>query len=76
MLEQRLTKNSLAECLAEKWGYSTIDAMKKDAMARFSLLENGILDQPSAKLLLINVNDNPSPSQLLAKPNSNSTHRA
>ena len=48
-------KQSLSECLAEKWGYSTVDAMKEDAMARFSLLKNGILNQPSTRLLLINV---------------------
>lgn len=29
--------------------------MKKDSMQRFSLLENGILDKPSARLLLVNV---------------------
>ena len=57
MLETGLTKSSLAECLAEKWGYESVETMKKDAMKRFSLLENGILDQPSTKLLLINVSN-------------------
>ena len=54
-----LTRNSLAECLVEKWGYESVEAMKKDAMKRFSLLENGILDQPSTRLLLVNVSSTP-----------------
>lgn len=55
MLSKGLTRISLAECLVEKWGYENVEAMKKDAMQRFSLLNNGILDQPSTKLLLVNV---------------------
>jgi len=39
----------------EKWGYENVEAMKSDAMQRFSLLENGVLDQPSTRLLLVNV---------------------
>ena len=50
-----LIRSSLAECLVEKWGYESVKAMKKDALKRFSLLEGGVLDQPSTKLLLINV---------------------
>jgi hypothetical protein len=45
----------LAEALAEKFGYGSVEEMKKDAQKRFSLLDNGILDKPSARLLLINV---------------------
>lgn len=52
---KELTRVSLAECLMEKWGYENIEAMKSDAMQRFSLLENGVLDQPSTRLLLVNV---------------------
>ena len=54
-----LTGSSLAECLVEKWGYDSVEAMKKDAMKRFSLLDNGVLDKPSTKLLLINVSASP-----------------
>lgn len=46
---------SLAECLAEKYGYGNVEELKKDGKGRFSLLESGILDKPSAKLLLANV---------------------
>ena len=46
---------SLTQVLASKFGYSNIEEMKKDSQKRFSLLESGILDQPSTRLLLINV---------------------
>ena len=46
---------SLAECLAEKFGYENMEELKKDGKSRFSLLQNGILDKPSARLLLVNV---------------------
>ena len=46
---------SLAECLAEKFGYEDVEELKKDGKSRFSLLENGILDKPCARLLLVNV---------------------
>lgn len=46
---------SLAHFLALKFGYSDVAEMKKDSQKRFSLLENGILDKPSTKTLLINV---------------------
>jgi hypothetical protein len=45
----------LAEALAKKFGYGSVEEMEKDAQKRFSLLENGILDKPSARLFLINV---------------------
>ncbi|OCL14476.1 yellowish-green 1-like protein [Glonium stellatum] len=44
----------LTQVLAIKFGYSDIEKMKIDSRERFSLLENGILDMPSTKLLLIN----------------------
>ncbi|GAB7355304.1 hypothetical protein MBLNU459_g5839t1 [Dothideomycetes sp. NU459] len=44
----------LTQVLALKFGYSDIEAMKKDSMDRFSLLSNGILDTPCCKLLLVN----------------------
>ncbi len=49
------TVSSLSKVLAQKFGYSDIEAMKMDSRKRFSLLENGIADQPSTRLLLINV---------------------
>ena len=47
--------DSLTDMLSLKFGYRTVEEMKKDARQRFSLLENGILDQPCCRLLLINV---------------------
>lgn len=44
----------LAECLAEKFGYENVQELKKDGRTRFSLVENGILDKPCARLLLAN----------------------
>jgi len=46
--------HSLTQVLAIKFGYSNVEKMKIDSRERFSLLENGILDMPSTKLLLIN----------------------
>ena len=48
-------RSSLSPVLARKFGYSDIETMKIDSRRRFSLLENGILDQPSTRLLVINV---------------------
>ena len=50
-----IVSTSFAEALAFKFGYPSIEAFKKDGEKRFSLLENGILDLPSTRLLLINV---------------------
>ncbi|MCJ1436593.1 hypothetical protein MMC27_005973 [Xylographa pallens] len=44
----------LDHSLAAKFGYDDVEAMKKDAQKRFSLLESGILDQSCTKLLLVN----------------------
>ncbi|KAI9779588.1 MAG: hypothetical protein M1816_003469 [Peltula sp. TS41687] len=44
----------LAHSLALKFGYKDVESMKKDSRRRFSLLENGILDRPSTRLLLVN----------------------
>ena len=43
--------------------------MKLDARKRFSLLENGILDKPSCRLLLINVRLLTPPSKTFQIPN-------
>ena len=47
--------DSLTQVLALKFGYANVQEMMKDSRKRFSLLENGILDQPSTRLLLVNV---------------------
>ncbi|KAF2686461.1 yellowish-green 1-like protein [Lentithecium fluviatile CBS 122367] len=44
----------LTQVLALKFGYEDVEEMKVDSRARFSLLENGILERPSCRLLLIN----------------------
>ena len=46
---------SLAECLAEKYGYENVEELKKDGKSRFSLVESGILDKPCTRVLLANV---------------------
>lgn len=38
-----------------KHGYPTMQEYKRDAQKRFSLLEMGIIQKPSTRLLLINV---------------------
>ncbi|KAH8592806.1 pigment biosynthesis protein-like protein yellowish-green 1 [Bisporella sp. PMI_857] len=48
---------SLWPAMALKHGYTTATEFKNDAQKRFSLLENGILQQPSTRLLLINGTD-------------------
>jgi pimeloyl-ACP methyl ester carboxylesterase len=50
-----LSVASLAGALAYKFGYSDVEAFKKEARAKFSLLEAGILDMPCTRLLLVNV---------------------
>lgn len=46
----------LADTLAHKWGYGTdVAAFKREASAKFSLLNDGTLDSPDcARLLLVN----------------------
>ena len=46
---------SLADCLAEKFGYRNVEELRKNGKSQFSLIENGILDKPCARLLLANV---------------------
>lgn len=45
---------ALAEALMHKFGYKDVETYAKDAQKRFSLLETGIIDKPSCRLLLIN----------------------
>ncbi|CBX95883.1 hypothetical protein IAQ61_004708 [Plenodomus lingam] len=45
----------LAETLAQKFGYASVAAFKREAQAKFSLLEDGTLDRMAcARLLLVN----------------------
>lgn len=41
--------------MALKHGYRTVGDYRDNVQKKFSLLEAGILDQPSTRLLLINV---------------------
>lgn len=41
--------------MALKHGYKNVDDYKKGVQKKFSLLESGLLDKPSTRLLLINV---------------------
>ena len=50
-----MVRRSLAECLAEKFGFENVEELKKDGKSRFSLVENGILDKSCTRLLLANV---------------------
>ena len=45
---------ALADALAFKFGYASIDEYAADAQSKFSLLDSGIFDQKSARLFLIN----------------------
>jgi hypothetical protein len=41
--------------MAMKHGYESVEEYKEGVQAKFSLLETGIIQQPSTRLLLINV---------------------
>jgi len=41
--------------MALKHGYRTVEEYKDGVQEKFSLLENGILEKPSTRLLLVNV---------------------
>ena len=46
---------SLSPALAQKYGYSSVDDFVNNSQKDFSLLESGIVEQPSSRLLLVNV---------------------
>jgi hypothetical protein len=46
---------SIWPALSMKYGYESAEEYKKDAIHKFSLLNTGILDKPSSRLLLVNV---------------------
>lgn len=50
----------LTPAMATKHGYKTVEEYKAGVQKKFSLLETGIIQKPSTRLLLINV----SPSSL------------
>jgi hypothetical protein len=41
--------------MAEKFGFRSVEDFKKDGQKKFSLLDNGIVERPSCRLLLLNV---------------------
>lgn len=41
--------------MALKHGFPTVEEYKANVQRKFSLLENGILQKPSTRLLLVNV---------------------
>jgi hypothetical protein len=43
--------------MALKHGFRTVEQYKVNVQKKFSLLENGILEKPSARLLLVNVSE-------------------
>ena len=45
----------MTPAMALKHGYNSVDEYKKGAQKKFSLLENGIIQKPSTRLLLIKV---------------------
>lgn len=50
-----LTLLRLSPAMALKHGYTNVDDYKNGVQKKFSLLESGLLDKPSTRLLLINV---------------------
>ena len=48
--------------MAMKHGYNSVEEYKEGAQKKFSLLETGIIQKPSTRLLLINVRLTGSPS--------------
>jgi hypothetical protein len=41
--------------MAEKYGYDNVEDFVQNAQKKFSLIENGIVDQDNCRLLLLNV---------------------
>lgn len=41
--------------MAEKFGFQSVEDLKKDGQKKFSLLDNSIMKRPSCRLLLLNV---------------------
>ena len=47
--------NSATPALALKHGYDSVDEYREGAQKKFSLVETGIVNMPSTRLLLVNV---------------------
>jgi hypothetical protein len=54
-VQSMLTTGRLLPSLAVKYGFDSVEEFKTKAQKKFSLLETGILDKPSTRLLLVNV---------------------
>ena len=54
-LRTNADKSRIEPALNLKHGYATMEEFRTDAQKRFSLLDNGIIQKPSTRLLLINV---------------------
>jgi hypothetical protein len=50
-----LTSYSIVSAWAKKYGYDDPDEFRQKAQEKFSLIRTGIVDQPSCRLLLLNV---------------------
>jgi len=48
-------RRRLSPAMAWKHGYMNAEDYKSNVQKKFSLLESGLLDRPSSRLLLINV---------------------
>lgn len=46
--------------MVRKFGFKNVDEMKKEGQKKFSLIETGIAQRPSCRLLLLNVWNPPS----------------
>ena len=48
-------RHRLCPAMAQKCGYDNVEDFKENSQKKFSLVENGILEQDCTRLLLINV---------------------
>lgn len=55
MLTSPRSRHRLNRFMALKHGFHSVQEYKAKAQKKFSLLENGILQMPSTRLLLVNV---------------------
>jgi hypothetical protein len=51
--------------MSMKYGYKSVDEYRQGVQKKFSLLETGIIQKPSTRLLLINVSPTPCASLVL-----------
>lgn len=48
-------RGRLSPAMAMKHGYASVEEYKSGVQKKFSLLEAGVLEKPSTRLLLVNV---------------------